>query len=280
MYAVAETQYSSGASGSSASEFWDALAPYHFEIENNYLDVRSIRRLLGDFLPPVLVVGGGQGLIVAEIRKSGVRCDGVDLSSEMIRYARLRRGIVLIQADAIALPIAEQTYGTVIYATGVVDFTGDEERIKLMLEEGRRVVTDSGKIFVAFSRISAAQESFLARVGLLSNNVLAFRQCLEPYLLNPAQSIAWVAKRAGLSYFRAALSLVRMAALSTMQEKRMTLRMQRIFRKLDDPCSLINAAPETQPYRNEPEIRNLLKRLDIPVMQLETYTSCYIVRVQ
>ena len=280
MCIVAQRQYPSEASGSSASEFWDALAPYHFEIEDNYLDVRSIRRFLVDFLQPVLVVGGGQALIVAEIRKSGIRCDGVDLSSEMIRYARLRRGIVLIQADAIALPIAEQTYGTVIYATGVVDFTSDEERIKLMLEEGRRVVKDAGKIFVAFGRISTAQAELLARVGLLSNNVLAFRQCLEPYLLSPAQSIAWVAKRAGLSYFRAAISLVRMAAFSTMQEKGMTLRMRRIFRNLDDPCSLINAAPETQPYRNEPEIRNLLKRLHIPVMQWETYTSCHIVRVQ
>ncbi|HSZ56007.1 MAG TPA: methyltransferase domain-containing protein [Tepidisphaeraceae bacterium] len=276
---MAETQQSSGASRLSASAFWDALAPHHSTIENSYLDVPSIKRLMNDLDEPVLVVGGGQGLIVAEIRKNGMRCDGVDLSLEMIRYARLRRGIVLMHADAIALPIAERTYGTVIYATGVVDCTGDEERIRLMLEEGRRVVTDSGKIFIAFYRTSAAQERFLARVGLLSNNAMALRQCLELYLLNPAQMIRWVAKRAGLGYFRALILLLRVSALSTMQEKRITLRMQRMFRRIDDPHLLINAAPETQPFRNETEIRELLERLALPVMQLETYSSCYIVRI-
>jgi ubiquinone/menaquinone biosynthesis C-methylase UbiE len=276
---MAVKQHSSGANLLNASEFWDALAPHHFAIENSYLDVPSIRRLMNDLSQPVLVVGAGQGLIVAELRKKGIRCDGVDLSLEMIRYAKLRRGIVLIYADAIAMPIAERTYGTVIYATGVIDFIGDEERIKLMLEEGRRVVKDSGKIFIAFYRASAAGESFMARVGLLSNNVMALRQSLELYLLNPAQMIAWIAKRAGLSYFRAALLLLRMSALSTLQEKRMTFRMQKIFHRMNDPTALINAAPERQPYRNEAEIRNLLKRLALPVKQFETYASCYIVRI-
>jgi len=89
------------------SNFWDALAPYHSTVENSYLDLPSLDGILRDIHPPVLIVGAGQGLIVAELQKNGVRCDGVDLSSEMIRYAKLRRGLDLIQADARATPFGQ-----------------------------------------------------------------------------------------------------------------------------------------------------------------------------
>jgi hypothetical protein len=149
----------------------------------------------------------------------------------------------------------------------------------MMLGEGRRIVRDSGTIFVAFYRTSASTESFMTKVGLLSNNVIAHRESLKLYLLNPAQTIAWVAKQAGLSYFRAAALLLRMLALSTMQEKRMTFRMQRIVRRMRDPGSLINAAPENQPYRNEAAIRNLFNRLAIRIKHLEAFANCYMVRI-
>jgi hypothetical protein len=55
--------------------------------------------------------------------------------------------------------------------------------------------------------------------------------------------------------------------------------MQRIFRKMDHASSVIRAAPETQPYRNEPEIRNLFNRLAIPMKRLETSGSCTIVKI-
>jgi SAM-dependent methyltransferase len=136
--------------------YWDALAPHHSSIENNYLDLPSLRRIVHDIHQPVLVVGAGQGPIVAELCKNGFRSDGVDLSSEMIRYAKTRRGLKFVQADA---------------------------------------------------------------------------------------------------------------------------NMQRIFRKMDQANLLINAAPERQPYRNEPEIRNLFKRLAIPIKKLEASGSCYMVQI-
>src|SRR5215831_7992808 len=118
------------------SEFWDWLAPHHGAVENSYLDLLSIRRILDALHPPVLVVGAGQGLIVEELQKQGFHCDGLDLSPEMIKYAKLRRGLTLIEADAKAMPFAEGKYGTVIYATGVVDFIGDEDEIRAILNEG------------------------------------------------------------------------------------------------------------------------------------------------
>jgi hypothetical protein len=67
-----------------ASDFWDAIAPYHSEIENDYFDLRSLRRIIHESREPVLVVGADQGLIVAELKKRGFQGDGVDFSAEVI----------------------------------------------------------------------------------------------------------------------------------------------------------------------------------------------------
>lgn len=263
----------------SCSEFWDVLAPSHAEIEDTNFDLDSIHRLLSEMRSPVLVVGAGQGLIVAELRRRGYECDGVDLSSKMIRRAKLRRGISIVQADAKAMPFPAASYATIIYATGVVDFTAEEDDIRAMLREGRRVVRNSGKIFVAFYKASAAQEVFLNLVGLTRDHRLEFRESLEVYLMNTVQMVSWVARRAGLGSFRATIALLRVAARSTMQEKRNTRTMQRVFRQLGDPRSLINAAPEKLPYRNEREIERLFKRLGIPIKQFRAFASCWVVRI-
>ena len=261
------------------SNYWDALAPHHSSLENNYLDLPSLRRIIRDLHQPVLVVGAGQGLIVAELRKNGFRVDGVDLSSEMIRYAKTRRGLQLVQADARTLPFGEKRYETIIYATGVVDFIEDEEQIAVIMNEARRIINRSGKIFIAFYKMSAASEDFLARLGLLRNNVLSLREALEFHRLNPVQAIAWVAKKAEAGYVRAGILSLRAWAFSTMQEKTAALHMQRIFRAMDHADSVIDAAPERQPYRNEPEIRSLFKRLAIPMKKFEASGSCYIVQI-
>jgi hypothetical protein len=56
-----------------ASDFWDALAPHHSAIENNYFDLSSLRRIFHELREPILVVGAGQGLIVAELQKRGLQ---------------------------------------------------------------------------------------------------------------------------------------------------------------------------------------------------------------
>jgi hypothetical protein len=141
------------------------------------------------------------------------------------------------------------------------------------------VVTRSGKVFVAFYKASAVQEDFLEKVGLISDHRLAFRESLEIYLMNPGQMVGWVARRAGFGYFRATIALLRVAWRSTMQERRNARNMQRVFRKIGDPRSLINAAPEEVPYRNERGIESLFKRLGIPIKQLRAFASCWVVQI-
>src|SRR5436853_7027922 len=54
------------------SDYWDALAPHHASLENNFLDLPGLRRIMHHVRQPVLVVGAGQGLIVEELHKRGL----------------------------------------------------------------------------------------------------------------------------------------------------------------------------------------------------------------
>ena len=56
-----------------SSDFWDALAPHHSVLENSYLDLSSLRRIQHEIRPPVLLVGAGQGLIVAALQAQGLQ---------------------------------------------------------------------------------------------------------------------------------------------------------------------------------------------------------------
>lgn len=262
-----------------ASDFWDALAPYHSAIENSYLDLQSLRCIQSGIRPPVLVVGAGQGIIVAALQAQGIQCDGVDFSAEMIRYARLRRGLDLVHADARALPFGDGAYKTIIYATGVIDFISDEKTIRTIINEGRRIGDRSGNLFVAFYRFSPATEDFVIRLGLLKNGVLRFRELLEMYRLTPVQTMSWVAERSKISYFGAVMLALRSWAFSSWQEKRNAFHMQKIFRMAHQADAMIQAAPENQTYRNEMEIRNLFERLSIPIRQLVTSGSCHMVQI-
>jgi len=255
------------------------LAAHHSAIENSYFDLPSLRHIVEQIQSPVLVVGAGQGLIVADLQRRGFQCDGVDLSSEMIRYAKLRRRLDLVHADARAMPFGDGAYKTIIYATGVIDFMSDEEEIRAILNEGRRVANRSGRMFVAFYRCSPATEKFMAKLGLLQNNVLRNRETLEIYKMRPFQAIAWVAERAKVTKIRAAMLSLTSWACSSWQEKRNALHMQRIFANANHAEKLIQSAPEQVPYRNEAEIRNLFRRLAIAIKQSERFSSCYIVEI-
>ena len=261
------------------TDFWNALAPHHAAIEHNYFDRASLRRIAREIHEPVLVVGGGHGMIVAELNKMGLRCDGIDFSTEMVRLAKIRRGIDLVHADARKMPFGNGSYSTAIFATGVVYFMGDEGKIKAVLNEGKRVVKESGTIFVAFYRVSDAFEQFLTKTRLLQNHVLFQRESLENYLFTPFEALTWVTNKTGLNRLQAARLLIRTWALSTWKEKLMTFSMQRIFRRMDDPALLIKSAWEKQPYRNEPEIRNLFQRLEIPINDLRGFSGCYVVKL-
>jgi predicted TPR repeat methyltransferase len=98
--------------------YWESWAPHLHFFEDTFLDLESIEKLTSVIQDPVLVVGAGQGLLVERLRAKGFDVDGVELSANMIKYAKKRRGIDLVQADARKMPFADGTYETSIITTG------------------------------------------------------------------------------------------------------------------------------------------------------------------
>lgn len=215
----------------SAPQFWDTLAPHHWLVENNYLDLASVRLILGGIRQPVLVVGAGQGLIVQELRRQGLRCDGIDLSARMVEYARVRRGLTLVRANATAMPFADGTYETVIIATGI-----------------------------------------------LRGDTLHVRSALALHRLGFGALVVWVAKTAGVSMFRALLLCIGTGLRSTTQERAAALATRRVIAQAGDSAALIEAAPETQPYRDMPAIGRLLEGLSMGIEDWQTSSSCQYAR--
>lgn len=263
----------------SASKYWDTLAPHHRRVENNYLNLSSVRLILGDIRQPVLVVGAGQGLIVEELRRHGLRCDGIDLSAKMMEYARLRRGLTLVHANASEMPFVDGAYETVIVATGVVDFMADLQEIKTVLREANRIVSGTGNVFVAFYRFSAAQKRFLTSLGLLQDDTLRVRSALALHRLGFGALVAWVAKIAKISIFQAVLLCISTGLQSTKQERAMALAMRRVLAQAGDSDAFIEAAPKTQPYRDKSAIGRLLDSLSMQIEDWQVSSSCYLVRV-
>ncbi|MDE0257510.1 MAG: class I SAM-dependent methyltransferase, partial [Gammaproteobacteria bacterium] len=245
------------AAARATAHYWDTLAPHHWRLENNYLNVPSVRLILGDIRPPVMVVGSGQGLIVEELRRQGLRCDGIDLSAEMMEYARLRRGLSLVRANATAMPFADGTYETVIVATGVIDFMADAQQIETILREANRIVSGTGNVFVAFYRYSAAQQRFLTSLGLLGDSTLHMRSAMVLSRLGFGALVAWVAKTAGISTLQAVLLCIGTALGSTKRERAVALAIRRVLAQAGDPDAFIEATPETQPYRDKAAIGRL-----------------------
>jgi SAM-dependent methyltransferase len=261
------------------SDFWDSIAPYHSTIENSYFDLDALSKIIDNIDGPVLVVGAGQGLIVEELQKNNLVSDGIDYSHQMIRFAKKRRGLELIESDAKKMPFEDGRYQTTICATGVFDFILDDEQINQIISEVRRVTNPSGKIYLSFMRYSLATEEYLNRTKLLQNGILSGRKCMESYLLNPLMLISNISKNTNLSLFGSFLLVSRYVIKSSSKEMKINREMQKIFKKLDDPDSIISTFPEKQIFRNEKSLRKLFNSLDISIECLIINDSCFVVKI-
>ena len=269
----------SGRGWSDASGFWDALAPYHWRVENIFMNVPSLRLILGDIREPVLVIGAGQGLIVEELLRLGLRCDGVDLSPKMIEYAKLRRDLDLVHANASAMPFVDGTYETVLVASGVIDLMADLQEIETVLREANRVMSGTGNTFVAFYRFSAAQTRFMTSLGLLRDDTFHMRPAFALHRLGFGALVAQVAKMARISTFQAFLLCISTRFGATKEEHGLALTMRQMLAEAEDPDALLEVVPEAPPYRDKSAIGRLLDSLSMQIEDWQASSSCYLLRV-
>ena len=264
----------------SPQQFWDNIAPYLYCIEDNFLDLESIRKLESHISNPVLVVGAGQGLLVEELHKNGFTVDGIDNNPKMIEYAEKRRGIKLIQADATNLPFNNKSYGTTIIATGVVDYMDDEQLIVKIINEAMRVTVNNGNVLVAFYKIHPASEDFQKRIGLITNdNTLRHRYVFEFIRLKPKDVLRRLKKDANMGLFSAIGHLIKMTLVLSTKERKNTKVFAEMVKNMDDPDAFIESCPDSIPYRTSPIIHALFDRHGFNIKETYVYDSCTVIKI-
>lgn len=95
----------------------------------------------------VLEVGVGTGLAAADLLARGHDVVGIDLSAAMVARARARLGPRVAVGDALALPVASASVGTVAIVTAL-HVIGDVARA---LREAARVVRPGGRVVTLFA---------------------------------------------------------------------------------------------------------------------------------
>jgi len=266
-----------------SSAFWAAWAPYWLYLEDNHLDLESINKLTSDIKEPVLVVGAGQGLLVEELQKRGLKTNGIDLEPLMVEYAKKRRGLKIIQADGTSMPFPDNSYKTTIIATGVIDYMVQKELIKSILYESIRVTDDVGGIIVAFYRFHPKVEQLLRFLGLITDqSAWRAKRTYEMSQLKRFSLLKAIKTESNTGTLRALFSLVKIQLFMPKKEKRATKNWDRIWKlatkELGTTRTLTESVPESLPYRNEDSIRALFSELKFPIRKISDFGTCYIVR--
>lgn len=255
--------------------FWSSVLGL---LENNHLNLKTLRALRNIIHDPILIIGAGHGLLVEELQQQGHQVDGVDFCSAMVQYAEQRRGLKLVQADAVDLPFPNNRYNTTVIATGVIDFLDDERRIRRIIDEASRVTQRSGKLLAAFYRIHPAAEKFLTRIGVITAaGTMRHRRVFELSRQDPLSFIATVRKDGGLGTLEAIIELVRMQFSLPKQERVITRNVARILKSADNANELIESVAESIPYRNQERISALFRNLDVPVNDMMVFEPCVVV---
>ena len=260
-------------------QHWGLWSPYWSYLEDNHLDLESIKKLASMTEEPALVIGAGQGLLVEELRSKGLHVDGIDAEPEMVTYAKKRRNLDIILANGKEMPFDDNTYKTSIIATGVIDFLDDEEQIRSILNEAMRVTVDNGKLFIAFYRWNPRGEDIMRYLGLITDeNRWCFRKFYEVFRLSPIPGLRAAAKQANVSFFRTFLKFIPYQMHLPRREKEATKRWCEMWKHIDNPEELIQCIPDSVPYRDEESIRILFRNLDIPIKDMFKLT-CLIVQI-
>jgi SAM-dependent methyltransferase len=168
----------------------DCIGPLLFDPFAADLVQRLPNRPPGD----VLEIACGTGLMTRRIREridSTLRVVATDLSTAMLDYARTKlgdgNGIEWQQADALALPFDDRTFGAVVCGFGIM-FVPDRQA---MLKEARRVLVDGGTLlFNVWDRIEnnphAAVNAAVVEAMFPGDAEMRFR---TPYEMHDAENL-------------------------------------------------------------------------------------------
>lgn len=132
---------------------------YHFMAEGKFamlydlmfgLILRRMERKIVDIAfrhkcEKIVDMGCGTGLQLSLLNKNGFDTIGIDISPAMARYAK-RKGLQCIIGDISSAPFPSHNFDCLIYS--FVFHLNEEEKIKEILHEGKRILKRGGKIII------------------------------------------------------------------------------------------------------------------------------------
>jgi SAM-dependent methyltransferase len=236
---------------------------------------------------PILVVGAGQGLLVAELRKKGFNTEGIDLSPQMVAYAEKRRGIKLFLANANNMPFEKGQFKTTIIATGVIDFLNDSAQIAAILNEVRRVTDAQGEIIVALFGLTPQAEELAKYIGVLSDNradVKMFGQIMMGSK-NPAKEIIALIRKDPnksipgliLRFIRSFMSMPKRIIARIKGGRALKNKMR--AGEIQGPEVLLDNLPDYMFVRSNEQIRELFAGLNFPPRNVYVFDNCKIAQL-
>lgn len=185
------------------SSMWESVAVAWREWEHLGMTMSSLRPFLPKIKSPVLVIGAGQGVVVEALMQSGYEVVGIDGAQTMIDEARKRRGLDLKLALGEALPFDNQSFATVIFATGVL-YSKDSKSMPLVTE-ALRVLKMDGQLLAGFFSPSKRTLSISQEIGYLKDSLQQPQRLLEIWAAerNESRWIELVAQWQGCSQYDA-----------------------------------------------------------------------------
>jgi SAM-dependent methyltransferase len=150
---------------------FDELSPYWRFLENGGLN-ENLSVLVEYVASPVLLLGSGQGLVSQKLVARGYDVTNVDISRSMIGYAKSRRGVETIEADAASVSISRK-FRTIIISTGLVTEANAQTRFVVeLLTNVDRHLACGGQVLLTYLKTSSSVQVFeyLGLLGRPSNN--------------------------------------------------------------------------------------------------------------
>jgi ABC-2 type transport system ATP-binding protein len=252
-------------------------------MENRHFKASTLDHCMEAVVSPVLVVGAGTGILVEHLNRKGHETSGLDLDPEMIRMARANRGLGLVQGDARALPFPDESFNTVIIASGVLDYLEDPDSIRATLDEALRVLRLQGTILAGFYQLDPVSEEVDRELGVIEGDVFHMDRLFRVQEMaesNPLAAIPTISRWTGKSRLRILLYWARLGLFLPRPLREDRARVARVVelaaRDGLAKRALYDAVPGNIPYRSEKEIHALMQQAGLIHYHLSRFDDCIV----
>ena len=270
---------------SAAEKWWSTWAPYWEHMEDRHFKVGTLDKLMAAVSSPVLVVGAGSGLLVEHLRARGHATDGIDLDETMCVKAKRQRGIDIAHGDALALPYEDDSYGTVLIASGVADYADDAAIVGAMVDEAIRVLRIHGNLFVGFYQLHPVVEHVNRKLGVVKDGIFHMKRMFQVQQMakgNPLTAAGVIAGWTSKNLIRAMAYWTRLGAFLPRELRVDSRQIEKVVEiAAKDGVTweqLYAVVPERIPYRGEAEVNRLMTDIGHVHHELRRFDDCLVVR--